>query len=224
VDAALLQQLERVQALLSSGGGQPQQAGSTPLALCCLVHAGPLVFCLRSLLQNDSLQDICSRKALYCALLRLLRCGLTPSPQSSRVGVGLVCVCAVACGVNREQGALACIPSQQQPISIHALYIPCSCLPRSRGRPVLRSSSASTLHLLISMLQHTSPSCLHFYPSPMLDRQCFPAPGAMAQTACTSGSRRSQYQHIAAVCAVCWGTASSRDTVVSRCIQTCWAC
>jgi hypothetical protein len=46
-----------------------------PLAVVAVVRAGVLPFCLRTLLQNDSLQDVSARRDLYMAALHLLRCG-----------------------------------------------------------------------------------------------------------------------------------------------------
>jgi hypothetical protein len=98
-DAAIKQQLESIRALLSAPGGQQQRAqqlqqqhqqhaamaAAVPLAAAAVVRAGALPFCLRSLLQNDSLQDISARRELYMAALQLLRCaalGLRGRPSA----------------------------------------------------------------------------------------------------------------------------------------------
>ena len=44
-----------------------------PYALTAVLYEGPLAQLLRLLLAETSLQEICARDALYCALYRLLQ-------------------------------------------------------------------------------------------------------------------------------------------------------
>jgi hypothetical protein len=60
-------------AIVSPEQDMPARRSGLPAGMCALVQAGSLGASIRHLLQNDSLMDIGSRRALYMELTQLLR-------------------------------------------------------------------------------------------------------------------------------------------------------
>ena len=91
----------------------PGRRSGLPVGMCALVQASCLGASMRRLLQNDSLMDIGSRRALYLELIQLLRklgaqkrstplySSLTANSQfTERMKTNLVAHLAVLCSIN----------------------------------------------------------------------------------------------------------------------------